>query len=83
MSDNQPRKKTSPLELTLAAAAAVAAVGVLGFQYYRVEIDGPGNRGPRAPLSFVFETDAGRKRPGGGGTVRPEWGEWWGADWGA
>ena len=76
MSQNQPGKKTSRLELTLAVVVAAAALGVLGFQYYRVEIVGPGNRGPIEQTSFVFETDDGRQMLWAGGSFDLEEGEW-------
>ena len=76
MSESQPGKKTSRLELTLAAVVAAAALGVLGFQYYRVEIVGPGNRGPMERRSFVLVTDDGRQMLWGGGNYNLEEGEW-------
>ena len=76
MSDNRPRKKTSPLELTLAAAVAVGAVGLLGFQYYRLQNDGMGNGGPLERMTFVIETDDGRRMLWGRGSYDVEKGEW-------
>ncbi len=74
MSDKKPRKKASPLELAVAAVAAVAAIGVLAFQYYRVEIAGSGPVIPR--LTFVVETDDGRRMLWGRGSRDVEKGEW-------
>lgn len=76
MPDNEPRKKTNPLKLTLAVVAAAGAVGVLGFQYYRVEVAGLGLGGTIERVPNVIETDDGRQLLWASGPRDVDKGEW-------
>ena len=76
MSDKKPRKKSSRLELTLVAIVAAAAVGVLGVQYYRLTNYGVGIGESMERMTFVIETDDGRRLLWASGSYDVDKGEW-------
>ena len=76
MSEKASRKKPNPVVLALAGVVAVAALGVLGYQYYRLETYGVGIGERVDGPPKVVETDDGRRLLWAGGPRDIEKGQW-------